>query len=174
MSVFVLDESGEQLAPCTERRARILLERNRASVVSRNPFTIRLVGGVAMSKQENSISNFSRIFEAIDDPIQSWSFDVLVDGTPLWLVSKVRIESGKMHINQVLTDSGIYDLSGKLVVIRYYSDAHEIVADVTFQVNDLIDVNLQCDGISIDKCAEIELIHECAFVSAHNCAKNSA
>lgn len=174
MSVFVFDESGEQLAPCTERRARILLERNRASVVNRNPFTIRLVSGVAMSKQENSLSNISRVFEKFDDPIQSWSFDVLVDGTPLWLVSKIGIEAGKMRINQVLTDSGIYDLAGKQVVIRYYSDTPEIVADVTFQVNDLLDVNLQCDGINIGKCAEIELIHECTFVSAHNCAKNSA
>lgn len=174
MSVFVFDESGDQLASCTERRARILLERNRARVVKRNPFTIRLVSGVAMSNQENSLSNLSLALDAIGDPIPSWSFDVILDGNPLWLVSKVKIDSGKMHLSQILNDSGIYDLSGKKVIIRYYSDEPEIVAEVTFQVNDLIDVNLQCNGIDIDECAEIELIHECAFISAHNCAKNSA
>ncbi|MBX9937015.1 MAG: RRXRR domain-containing protein, partial [Burkholderiaceae bacterium] len=30
MSVFVLDRSGRPLMPCTEKRARLLLERQRA------------------------------------------------------------------------------------------------------------------------------------------------
>ncbi len=40
--VFVLGKNKKPLMPCTERRARILLNRRRAVVVKRYPFTIRL------------------------------------------------------------------------------------------------------------------------------------
>ncbi|MDD2609422.1 MAG: RNA-guided endonuclease IscB [Giesbergeria sp.] len=43
MSVFVLDRSGRPLMPCTEKRARLLLERGRARVHRLIPFVIRLV-----------------------------------------------------------------------------------------------------------------------------------
>ena len=43
MAVFVLDRSGRPLMPCTEKRARLLLERGRACVHKVMPFTIRLV-----------------------------------------------------------------------------------------------------------------------------------
>lgn len=43
MAVFVLDRSGRPLMPCTEKRARLLLERERARVHQVMPFTIRLV-----------------------------------------------------------------------------------------------------------------------------------
>lgn len=43
MTVFVLDKRGRALMPCTEKRARLLLERSRARVVRVAPFTIRLV-----------------------------------------------------------------------------------------------------------------------------------
>lgn len=43
MSVFVLDKRGLPLMPCTEKRARLLLERNRARIHKLFPFTIRLV-----------------------------------------------------------------------------------------------------------------------------------
>ena len=42
MSVFVLGRSKKPLMPCTEKRARLLLERGRAVVVRMHPFTIRL------------------------------------------------------------------------------------------------------------------------------------
>lgn len=41
--VFVLDKRGKPLMPCTERRARILLERGRARVHRLYPMVIRLV-----------------------------------------------------------------------------------------------------------------------------------
>ena len=41
--VFVLDKSGKPLVPCTEKRARLLLERSRARVHRLLPFTIRIV-----------------------------------------------------------------------------------------------------------------------------------
>ncbi|MCW8839351.1 MAG: RNA-guided endonuclease IscB, partial [Gammaproteobacteria bacterium] len=48
MAVFVLDKHKQPLMPCSEKRARLLLERDRAVVVRVHPFTIRLkdrVGG---------------------------------------------------------------------------------------------------------------------------------
>ncbi len=42
MSVFVLDKKKRPLMPTSEKRARLLLERNRAVVVTEVPFTIRL------------------------------------------------------------------------------------------------------------------------------------
>jgi 5-methylcytosine-specific restriction endonuclease McrA len=43
MSVFVLDKQGKPLMPCTEKRARLLLERGRARVHRVVPFVIRLI-----------------------------------------------------------------------------------------------------------------------------------
>jgi 5-methylcytosine-specific restriction endonuclease McrA len=40
--VFVLDRKGRPLMPCSEKRARLLLERGRAVVHRRTPFTIRV------------------------------------------------------------------------------------------------------------------------------------
>jgi hypothetical protein len=42
MSVFVVDKRKKPLMPCSEKRARLLLERGRAVVHRRCPFTIRL------------------------------------------------------------------------------------------------------------------------------------
>ena len=43
MAVFVLDKKGKPLMPCSEKRARQLLECRRAWVHKLTPFTIRLV-----------------------------------------------------------------------------------------------------------------------------------
>ena len=43
MAVFVLDKKGKPLMPCSEKRARQLLERGRARVHKLTPFAIRLV-----------------------------------------------------------------------------------------------------------------------------------
>ncbi len=43
MAVFVLDRSGKALMPCSEKRARILLERGSARVHRIMPFVIRLI-----------------------------------------------------------------------------------------------------------------------------------
>lgn len=43
MAVFVLDRNGKALMPCTEKRARLLLERDRARVHRVMPFAIRLI-----------------------------------------------------------------------------------------------------------------------------------
>src|SRR5262245_40111087 len=43
MAVFVLDRTGKALMPCTEKRARLLLQRGRARVHRILPFVIRLV-----------------------------------------------------------------------------------------------------------------------------------
>jgi len=51
MAVFVLDQAGHPLMPCTEKRARLLLERGRARVHRVVPFVIRLVDRRADSCQ---------------------------------------------------------------------------------------------------------------------------
>ena len=51
MSVFVLGSDRRPLMPCSEKRARLLLERRRAAIIRRYPFTIRLVDRLV----ENSI-----------------------------------------------------------------------------------------------------------------------
>ncbi|CAN7222296.1 RNA-guided endonuclease IscB [Cupriavidus necator] len=43
MAVFVLDRQGKPLMPCSEKRARLLLERDRARVHRLMPFAIRLI-----------------------------------------------------------------------------------------------------------------------------------
>lgn len=42
MAVYVVDKQGHPLMPCSEKRARLLLERGRARVHRRMPFVIRL------------------------------------------------------------------------------------------------------------------------------------
>jgi hypothetical protein len=43
MAVIVLDRVGRLLNPCSEKRARLLLERSRATVNQIDPFTIKLL-----------------------------------------------------------------------------------------------------------------------------------
>jgi len=47
LSVFVLDKHKKPLMPCSEKRARLMLERGRARVHRLHPFTVRLVDRVA-------------------------------------------------------------------------------------------------------------------------------
>ncbi len=49
--VFVLDKRKKPLMPCSEKRARLLLERGRAVVHKMNPFTIRLKDRVVKESQ---------------------------------------------------------------------------------------------------------------------------
>ena len=49
MAVFVLDRTGKAMMPCSEKRARLLLERGRARVHRVLPFVIRLVDRAAGS-----------------------------------------------------------------------------------------------------------------------------
>lgn len=51
MSVLVLNKQGKPLMPCSEKRARLLLERQRAVVHRRLPFTIRLKDRIEGSVQ---------------------------------------------------------------------------------------------------------------------------
>jgi hypothetical protein len=51
MEVFVINQHGEALMPCTPRKARLLLKSCKAKVVRRNPFTIQLKYGSTGYKQ---------------------------------------------------------------------------------------------------------------------------
>ena len=52
MFVYVLNKNGEALMPCKPQKARKLLKNNKAKVVNRTPFTIRLLYGSSGYKQD--------------------------------------------------------------------------------------------------------------------------
>ena len=52
MVVYVLNKDNQPLMPCTSRKARLLLKQNKATVVKRSPFTIKLNYGSSGYKQE--------------------------------------------------------------------------------------------------------------------------
>lgn len=56
MSVFVLDKRGNPLMPCSEKRARLMLERGRARVHRLYPFTIRLVDRLQEDSELQDVS----------------------------------------------------------------------------------------------------------------------
>ena len=51
MYVYVINKHGEPLMPCKPRKARVLLQNGKATVVKRNPFTIKLIYGSSGYKQ---------------------------------------------------------------------------------------------------------------------------
>lgn len=52
MKVFVINKYGEILMPCSPRKAKILLRKEKAKVISRSPFTIQLKYGSTGYKQD--------------------------------------------------------------------------------------------------------------------------
>ena len=56
MAAFVLDKKGRPLMPCSEKRARQLLERRRARVHKLTPFAIRLVDRLVENRRYASNS----------------------------------------------------------------------------------------------------------------------
>ncbi|MBQ7608976.1 MAG: RRXRR domain-containing protein, partial [Desulfovibrionaceae bacterium] len=54
MAVFVLDKHHKPLIPCSEKRARLLLQRGRARVHRLHPFTIRLFNHIFKKIRMNS------------------------------------------------------------------------------------------------------------------------
>ena len=55
MKVFVLNKYGLPLMPCSPRKARILLKLNKAVVIKKTPFTIKLLNGTSGYKQPISL-----------------------------------------------------------------------------------------------------------------------
>ena len=52
VSVYVLNQRGEPLMPCSPRKAKVLLKQGKAVVVKRSPFTIQLTIATGETKQE--------------------------------------------------------------------------------------------------------------------------
>ena len=52
MKVFVINQHGEALMPCSPRKARILLKSGKVKVICRSPFTIQLKYGSTGYKQD--------------------------------------------------------------------------------------------------------------------------
>ncbi len=79
MPVFVLDKRKRPLMPCTEKRARLMLEHGRAVVHKRFPFTIRLkdrIGGEVQHVRVKidpgaSVSGMAVVREKVADTLQN-------------------------------------------------------------------------------------------------------
>lgn len=56
MAVYVLDKQGHPLMPCSEKRARLLLERGRARVHRQMPFVIRLTDRLKSDSKAQPLS----------------------------------------------------------------------------------------------------------------------
>lgn len=56
MSVFVVDKRKKPLMPCSEKRARLLLARDRARVIKMYPFTIRIVDRTLQESAVQSVA----------------------------------------------------------------------------------------------------------------------
>jgi hypothetical protein len=52
LRVFVISKRGEPLMPCSQRKARLLLKKGKASIAKYNPFTIQLGYATGEAKQE--------------------------------------------------------------------------------------------------------------------------
>ncbi len=69
--VYVKSKEGKALMPCSERKARVLLKKDKAKVVAHRPFTISLIYGSSNYKQPISLgidSGYSKIgFSAITE-----------------------------------------------------------------------------------------------------------
>lgn len=74
MAVFVLDKHQKPLMPCSEKRARLLLERGRAKVHRIHPFTIRLIDRM----QEESELQMTRL--KLDPGSKTTGIAVTLDG----------------------------------------------------------------------------------------------
>ena len=74
MAVFVLDKHQKLLMPCSEKRARLLLERGRARVHKMVPFTIRLIDRL----QEESVLQSTRL--KLDPGSKTTGVSVTLDG----------------------------------------------------------------------------------------------
>jgi len=91
MAVFVLDKKKRPLMPCSEKRARLLLKRERAVVVRLAPFTIRLkdrVGGATQSMRIKLDPGSKTTGIAVvreDEQVDPETGEVLRTVTVLWL-----------------------------------------------------------------------------------------
>lgn len=133
-----------------------------------------------MTTQENLVdssktSGLHDFWQEVGDPIQSWNFDIFVDDKQLWLATKIKVDSGRLSLKQVLNSSGMYDLSGKRVRVVFYTEAPAVATELSFKLGKIDDVNLSCDATGAYGCAEVEAFYNCKFVSVTNhCDKVSA
>ena len=91
MAVFVLDKHQKPLMPCSEKRARLLLERGRARVHKMYPFTIRLVDRL----QEDSVLQEAHL--KLDPGSKTTGVAVTLEGetgTKVVILGEIQHKSG--------------------------------------------------------------------------------
>ena len=91
--VFVLDKHKKPLMPCSEKRARQLLERKRA-VIHRRAFAVYF-----MLQQEEELDGPYEVAEKID---------VAFERYPYWHISEKQERSVRIEIYKALGGSGVH------------------------------------------------------------------
>lgn len=74
MAVCVLGKQKTPLQPCTEKRARLLLERGRAVVICTHPFTIRLKDRIGEDTQPSQTTEGSSVCGSLHTLCQPVSY----------------------------------------------------------------------------------------------------
>ena len=130
MAVFVLDRRKKPLMPCSEKRARIMLERGRARIHRMMPFTIRLVDRL----QENSVLQPLRL--KLDPGSKTTGLALAREAEHVWVMDmappgkKVRTNHGRVAIRasggvNIQPEIGIIqDTSHRLCFMIQREDGH--------------------------------------------------
>jgi hypothetical protein len=76
----------------------------------------------------------------LGDPIQEWSWDIVVDGKPHYHAVSIQRQPGQLAIEVVVTNTLPPSLEGKLVTVRFYDETPKIVSEATYKIGRLVDV----------------------------------
>lgn len=114
MAVFVLDKRGHPLMPCTEKRARLLLERGRARVHRRQPFVIRLIDRKAAD------SDFQPLALKIDPGSKETGFALVrQNGKVITVLSLLELIHRGLQIKKALQQRAGYRRRRRSKNLRY-------------------------------------------------------
>ncbi|MDR1035793.1 MAG: methionine biosynthesis protein MetW [Deltaproteobacteria bacterium] len=109
--VIVLDKNSTQLMPCTEKKARLLLKKGRASLVTKSPFTIML------KDKEAKVVKAAELQLRMDEGVRE-EFERLKslhrrlglypgpNGTRVVTTSSVEVEAGSPAVSRAPSVSG--------------------------------------------------------------------
>lgn len=90
--VAVLNKKSHPLMPCSARTARLLLAQGKAKIVSKDPFTIRLLYGSSGYKQDTKECNTAK--DPSNKPKNSKRHRFLQE-PPIWRVRSLKKSESK-------------------------------------------------------------------------------
>lgn len=139
-SVQVLNQSGNKLAPCSPKRARILLERGNAIAIASDPFTIQLITDGLREKSQGLI------VPTHNDDLHIWLYADSENQTP-YMIQKGK-EAAKLG-KKVLFISTIYHETSLHRVIEG-GGVQERYITISDPVMNCEKIGLYCDEFNPD------------------------